>query len=55
LIAVCPEGDFDNIERAKISEAGFAAVGLGPNRLRSETAALGAISIAAGMLHDEQV
>ncbi|HZC45257.1 MAG TPA: RsmE family RNA methyltransferase [Candidatus Acidoferrum sp.] len=54
LIAIGPEGDFDDDERAKAATAGFIAAGLGQNRLRSETAALGAISIAAGMLQDEQ-
>ncbi len=54
LIAVGPEGDFDDDERAKAASAGFVAVGLGPNRLRSETAALAAVSIAAGLLHDAQ-
>ena len=54
LIAVGPEGDFDEDEHAKIVNAGFIAGGLGPNRLRSETAALGAVSIAAGLLYDGQ-
>jgi 16S rRNA (uracil1498-N3)-methyltransferase len=54
LIAVGPEGDFDDDERAKARTAGFVAVGLGPNRLRSETAALAAVSIAQGLLHDAQ-
>jgi 16S rRNA (uracil1498-N3)-methyltransferase len=54
LIAVGPEGDFDEAERVQAANVGFVAAGLGPNRLRSETAALGAISIAAGLLHDEQ-
>jgi len=54
LIAVGPEGDFDEAERAQAVNAGFVAAGLGPNRLRSETAALGAVSIAAGLLHDDQ-
>src|SRR5260370_1603226 len=52
LIAVGPEGDFDNDERAKAANSGFVAAGLGPNRLRSEPAALGAVSIAQGLLHD---
>jgi 16S rRNA (uracil1498-N3)-methyltransferase len=52
LIAIGPEGDFDDGERAKAAVAGFVAAGLGPNRLRSETAALAAVSIAAGLLHD---
>ncbi len=49
LIAVGPEGDFDANERAKAATAGFVAAGLGPNRLRSETAALAAVSIAQGL------
>jgi 16S rRNA (uracil1498-N3)-methyltransferase len=54
LIAVGPEGDFDDSERAELANAGFVAIGLGPNRLRSETAALAGVSIAAGSLHDGQ-
>jgi 16S rRNA (uracil1498-N3)-methyltransferase len=54
LIAVGPEGDFDDEERAKAANAGFVAVGLGPNRLRSETAALAAVAIAQGLLHEGQ-
>ena len=54
LIAVGPEGDFDDDERAKVLTAGFVAVALGANRLRSETAALAAVSIAAGLLYDAQ-
>ena len=54
LIAVGPEGDFDNDERAKAANGGFVAAGLGPNRLRSETAALGAVSIAQGLLYDAE-
>ena len=51
LIAVGPEGGFDAGERAAAAEAGFFAVGLGANRLRSETAALAAVSIAAESMH----
>ena len=54
LIAVGPEGDFDERERAQVAAAGFVAAGLGPNRLRSETAALAAVAIAQGLLHDAQ-
>jgi 16S rRNA (uracil1498-N3)-methyltransferase len=54
LIAIGPEGDFDDDERAKTANNGFVAAGLGPNRLRSETAALGAVSIARGLLHDAE-
>ena len=52
LIACGPEGDFDADELATMRAAGFAAVGLGRNRLRSETAALAAVSIAAGALDE---
>jgi 16S rRNA (uracil1498-N3)-methyltransferase len=53
ILVVCgPEGDFDDAERAQILAAGFVAAGLGPNRLRSETAALAALSIAAGALDE---
>jgi 16S rRNA (uracil1498-N3)-methyltransferase len=52
LIACGPEGDFDPAEFAAMRAAGFVAVGLGPNRLRSETAALAALSIAAGALDE---
>jgi 16S rRNA (uracil1498-N3)-methyltransferase len=51
LIAVGPEGGFDEGERTEAAENGFVAAGLGANRLRSETAALAAVSIAAGALH----
>ena len=52
LIACGPEGDFAPDERAALDAAGFAAVGLGPRRLRSETAALAAIAIARGALDE---
>jgi len=51
LIAVGPEGGFDASERDAAAKAGFVADGLGANRLRSETAALAAVSIAAETLH----
>jgi 16S rRNA (uracil1498-N3)-methyltransferase len=51
LIAVGPEGGFDASERDAASQAGFVAAGLCANRLRSETAALAAVSIAAESLH----
>lgn len=54
LIAVGPEGDFDGGESAKLANAAFVAAGLGPNRLRSETAAVAAVSIAAGLMYDER-
>jgi 16S rRNA (uracil1498-N3)-methyltransferase len=47
LIALGPEGDFEPVELEQAIAAGFVAVGLGPNRLRSETAAIAALAIAA--------
>jgi len=52
LIACGPEGDFDAAEFAAMGAAGFVAVGLGPNRLRSETAALAALSLTVGALDE---
>lgn len=52
LIACGPEGGFDAAEYAAMEAAGFVAAGLGPNRLRSETAALAALSLAAGALDE---
>ena len=50
LIASGPEGDFESGEFDSALEAGFVPVGLGPGRLRSETAAIAALSIANQML-----
>ncbi len=51
ILIVCgPEGDFDREEQAMAQQAGFVNVGLGSNRLRSETAALAALSIAVDAL-----
>ena len=52
LIACGPEGDFDPAERAAMQAAGFVSAGLGPNRLRSETAALAALSVVAGTMDE---
>jgi len=52
LMACGPEGDFDTAERAHMIAAGFVVTGLGPHRLRSETAALAALSIVAGALDE---
>jgi 16S rRNA (uracil1498-N3)-methyltransferase len=52
IIAVGPEGDFTAEELAAMRQAGFVAAGLGGNRLRSETAALAALSIAAGIFSE---
>lgn len=48
LIACGPEGDFTREEIKAANDAGFVSAGLGNRRLRSETAALAALSIAAG-------
>lgn len=42
-----PEGDFTREEVARVTAAGFAAVSLGEARLRTETAALKALSLIA--------
>jgi 16S rRNA (uracil1498-N3)-methyltransferase len=47
-----PEGDFTDEELASVRSAGYVAAGLGGRRLRSETAALAALSIAAGTLDE---
>jgi len=52
LIVCGPEGDFDPDEAASAERAGFRPAGLGPNRLRSETAAIAALSIAAAALDE---
>lgn len=45
-LLIGPEGDFTSDEVAQLSEAGVLPVGLGPNRLRTETAAIAALSAA---------
>jgi 16S rRNA (uracil1498-N3)-methyltransferase len=49
MLAIGPEGDFTTEEQQAMREAGFVAARLGNNRLRSETAALAALSITAGI------
>jgi RsmE family RNA methyltransferase len=49
LLMVGPEGDWTADEVAQLKDAGAVAVGLGPNRLRVETAALSILT--AAMLH----
>lgn len=46
-LLVGPEGDFTPDEVAALTAAGALPVGLGPNRLRTETAALALLSTAA--------
>ncbi len=50
LIATGPEGDFEATELDSAVATGFTPVGLGSNRLRSETAALAALAIAQQLL-----
>jgi 16S rRNA (uracil1498-N3)-methyltransferase len=52
ILACGPEGGFDDDETATMRAGGFIAAALGPNRLRSETAALAALSIAAAALDE---
>lgn len=44
VVLIGPEGDFDEAEARLLREHGFQAVGLGHARLRTETAALAAIT-----------
>lgn len=45
LVLIGPEGDFTTKELSLATKSGFKNVSLGPNRLRTETAALVALSI----------
>lgn len=45
LVLIGPEGDFNKEEMQLATESGFKKVSLGPNRLRTETAALTACQI----------
>ena len=52
IVACGPEGDFTDDELDLAKRAGFIGVGLGNNRLRSETAAIAAVSVAAALLDE---
>jgi len=52
VIACGPEGDFDAAETSVMLAEGFIAAALGAHRLRSETAALAALSITVGVLDE---
>lgn len=45
-ILIGPEGDFTAEEAERLAAAGVRPVGLGPHRLRTETAAIAALSVA---------
>lgn len=53
ILACGPEGGFDDSEAAAMATAGFVTAGLGQNRLRSETAGLAALAIAAETLDEK--
>jgi 16S rRNA (uracil1498-N3)-methyltransferase len=53
LVTSGPEGDFVQDELEGAIAAGFVAVGLGPNRLRSETAAIAALALAGQWLNSK--
>ncbi len=48
-ILIGPEGDFSPDELKTALDAGFKPITLGPNRLRTETAALMAVAMVAGI------
>ena len=52
IIACGPEGDFTDAEIEVAKRAGFTPASLGNNRLRSETAVIAAVSIAAALLDE---
>jgi len=52
LIACGPEGDFASDELGMAADAGFHPAGLGPNRLRSETAGMAALAIVRGAVDE---
>jgi 16S rRNA (uracil1498-N3)-methyltransferase len=52
VVACGPEGDFTTSEIELAKGAGFVPASLGNNRLRSETAAIAAVSIAAALLDE---
>lgn len=52
VVACGPEGDFTDSEINLAKGAGFVPASLGNNRLRSETAAIAAVSIAAALLDE---
>jgi 16S rRNA (uracil1498-N3)-methyltransferase len=52
LLACGPEGGFNAEEISLMRGGGFVEASLGPNRLRAESAALAALSVAVATLHE---
>jgi 16S rRNA (uracil1498-N3)-methyltransferase len=52
LLLVGPAGGFEPAEVSRLVTAGFAAVSLGPRILRSETAAVAAVTVAQALWGD---
>lgn len=53
VLAIGPEGGFDDAERVALRDAGFVSVSLSANILRFETAAATGLAIARAMLESE--
>ena len=53
MLLVGPEGDFTDLEIRELVDAGATPVGLGPLRLRVETAAVAAMA-CVGMMHPRE-
>mgnify|MGYP000026491169 FL=1 len=53
LVTVGPEGDFTEEELQTAKNEGFLPVSLGPNRLRTETAAFAATILLSAFLHQK--
>jgi 16S rRNA (uracil1498-N3)-methyltransferase len=51
-VLIGPEGDFSNEEMELARRAGFTSVSLGPNRLRTETAAVAACVLITAFAHN---
>jgi RsmE family RNA methyltransferase len=50
LLAVGPEGGWNDFERELFTRAGFVAIGLGPRTLRTDTACIGLLTLAHAAL-----
>ena len=53
VLAIGPEGGFDDAERVALKDAGFVSVSLSANILRFETAAVTGLGIARAMLDSD--